>query len=180
MRILICNINRSNILVSRLNKRRKIYLEKEQSLQKLFLQVARLHFLRSHSLIEKTEVHHGQGSLLVALHFSNGQTQKKLADSMGIKPATLNVMIKRMEKTGLVKKEQDKKDQRTTRIFITEKGEEEYHKVRLIWEQIEEEMFKNLTVEEKIILRRVLLQIQDNFLELMPDAKLFCHIKGKN
>lgn len=152
-------------------------MEREISLQRLFLQTARLHFLRNHSLMGNTEVHHGQESLLVALHFLNGETQKKLAEAIGIKPATMTVMIKRMEKSGLVKKEQDKKDQRTTRIYITEKGEEEYQKVRLISKKVEAEMFRNFTVEEKIIFRRLLLQIQENFLEEMPDSKPFCHGK---
>lgn len=152
-------------------------MDNEKSLQGLFLQVTRLHFLRGHNLMGNTEVHQGQGSLLVTLHFQDGQTQKELAHSLGVKPATMTVMIKRMEKNGLVKKEQDKKDQRTTRIYITEKGEAEYEKVQVIWDYMEKEMFANFTVEEKVIFRRLLLQMQSNFLEKMPDAKLFCHGK---
>ena len=152
-------------------------MDNEKSLQGLFLQVTRLHFLRSHNLMGNTEVHQGQGGLLVTLHFQDGQTQKELAHSIGVKPATMTVMIKRMEKNGLVKKEQDKEDQRTTRIYITEKGEAEYEKVQVIWDYMEKEMFANFTVEEKVIFRRLLLQMQSNFLEKMPDAKLFCHGK---
>ena len=152
-------------------------MDNEKSLQGLFLQVTRLHFLRGHNLMGNTEVHQGQGGLLVTLHFQDGQTQKELAHSIGVKPATMTVMIKRMEKNGLVKKEQDKEDQRTTRIYITEKGEAEYEKVQAIWDYMEKEMFANFTVEEKVIFRRLLLQMQSNFLEKMPDAKLFCHGK---
>ena len=39
-----------------------------------------------------------------------------------IKPATVNVMIKRMEKSGFLRKEQDVQDLRISRIFITDKG----------------------------------------------------------
>ena len=145
-----------------------------KSLLGLFLQTARLQFLRTHSLSGKTEAHHGQGGLLVALHFKDGQTQKELAQLMGRKPATMTVMIQRMEKNDLVKKEQDKEDQRTTTIYITKKGEEEYKIVCEIFEQMEEEMFANFSVEEKIVFKRLLMQIQDNFLEKMPEVKLFC------
>ena len=127
---------------------------KKKSLQGLFLQTTRLHFLRTHSLMGITEVHHGQGGLLIALSHKNGQTQKELAQLMGRKPATMTVMIKRMEKNGLVKKEQDKEDQRTTRIYITKKGEDEYKKVIEIFEQVEGEMFENFSIEEKIIFKR--------------------------
>ena len=101
-------------------------MDSNKSLQGLFLQTARLHFLRSHSLMGITEVHHGQGGLLIALKYKDGQTQKELANFMGRKPATMTVMIQRMEKNGLVRKEQDKEDQRTTRVYITKKGKEEY------------------------------------------------------
>ena len=154
-------------------------MDSDKSLQGLFLQTTRLHFLRSHSLMGITEVHHGQGGLLVALKYKNGQTQKELANSMGRKPATMTVMIQRMEKNGLVKKEQDKEDQRTTRIYITKKGEEEYKKVRKIFDQMEEEMFVNFSAEEKIVFKRLLMQIQDNFLEKMPDVKLSCQNEHK-
>lgn len=154
-------------------------MDSDKSLQGLFLQTTRLHFLRSHSLMGITEVHHGQGGLLVALKYKNGQTQKELANSMGRKPATMTVMIQRMEKNGLVKKEQDKEDQRTTRIYITKKGEEEYKKVRKIFDQMEEEMFVNFSAEEKIVFKRLLMQIQDNFLEKMPEVKLFCQNEHK-
>lgn len=153
-------------------------MEDNKSLQGLFLQVTRLHFLRSHSLVGNTKVHHGQEGLLVALHSCQGRTQKELANIMGIKPATMTVMIQRMEKNGLVRKEQDKEDQRTTRIYITKKGEDEYKKVKAIWDQIEEEMFENFSIEEKIILKRLLMQMQSNFLDKMPDTKLF-NCKGK-
>lgn len=154
-------------------------MNSNRSLQALFLQTTRLHFLRSHSLMGITEVHHGQGGLLVALKHKDGQTQKELANFMGRKPATMTVMIKRMEKNGLVRKEQDKEDQRTTRVYITKKGEEEYKKVRDIFEQMEEEMFSNFSAEEKIVFKRLLMQIQDNFLEKMPEVKLFCEKEHK-
>lgn len=150
-----------------------------KSLQGLFIQTTRLHFLRSHSLMGITEVHHGQGGLLIALNHKDGQTQKELANFMGRKPATMTVMIQRMEKNGLVRKEQDKEDQRTTRIYITKKGREEYEKVTVIFKQMEEEMFANFSVEEKIVFKRLLMQIQANFLENIPDTKLFCEKEHK-
>ncbi len=42
---------------------------------------------------------------------------KELADKRKVKASTTTVMIKRMEKAGLVERKQDEKDQRVSRIF---------------------------------------------------------------
>ena len=41
---------------------------------------------------------------------------------MGITPPSITVMIRKMEAEDLIEKHQDEKDQRITRIYITEKG----------------------------------------------------------
>ena len=51
-------------------------------------------------------------------------SQKELADILGITPASLATSIKRMEKSGLVKKVTDKKDLRRNIITLTAAGEQ--------------------------------------------------------
>ena len=94
----------------------------KDSVYGLFAELGRLHFLRTHSFLEKTGVYPGQPPLLFALYKENGQSQKDLAKKMRIKPATMTVMIKRMEKTNFIERNQDDNDQRISRIYITEKG----------------------------------------------------------
>lgn len=132
------------------------------SIHKVFGQIIRLHYLRSIELLEDTGVYHGQPPLLLSLYKKNGQSQKELADKIGIKPATITVMIKRMEKTGLVERKQDEKDQRVSRIFITDKGIKVCKKVIIMSKQLEKECTANLTNEEVIIMRRLLMQVRDN------------------
>ena len=134
----------------------------EETLNGILMQVMRVHFLRMHSLLEETGLYHGQPPLLLLLDKENGQSQKMLADKLKVKPSTINVMIKRMEKTELVERKQDEKDQRTSRIFITEKGLVMCKKLYEINEEMERECLLNFTVEEKIIMRRLLSQIKDN------------------
>ena len=87
------------------------------------------------------------------------------------------VMIKRMEKTGLIKREQDEKDQRISRIFITDAGKEICSKLKTVHEQIEEEAFRNFTVEEKLLLRRLMMQLRENLEEACGKDKniSFCN-----
>ena len=136
----------------------------KDSVYGLFAELGRLHFLRTHSFLEKTGVYPGQPPLLFALYKENGQSQKDLAKKMRIQPATMTVMIKRMEKTNFIKREQDEKDQRISRIYITEKGNNVCKQLIEIHKGMEEECFENFTQDEKIVLRRLLMQIRDNLI----------------
>jgi DNA-binding MarR family transcriptional regulator len=134
----------------------------KDSLYGLFAELGRLHFLRSHCFLEKTGVYPGQAPLLFSLYKENGQSQKELAKKMRIKPATMTVMIKRMEKTNFIERSQDENDQRISRIYITEKGIKICEELIVIKKGIEEECFQNFTQDEKILLRRLLMQMRDN------------------
>ena len=151
----------------------------DESIRNIFAEVMRLHFLRSYSLLEKTGVYPGQPPLLFLLNKQNGQSQKELSDKLRVKPATTNVMIKRMEKSELVERRQDEKDQRISRIFITEKGLEVCNTLIKIHEEIEKECFANFTNEEIILMRRFLMQIRDNLLDVCKDDKFGCCEKNK-
>lgn len=135
---------------------------KEESMQHVFGQIMRLHYVRCHELLENTGAYHGQPPLLFSLYKQNGQSQKELSDKIGIKPATITVMIKRMEKAGLVERRQDDKDQRVSRIFITDKGIEVCKEVAVVTRQLEEECIVNFSNEELILMRRLLMQVRDN------------------
>lgn len=141
------------------------YINDEQSLRYIFSQVMRLHFIRIHSLLEETGLYPGQPPLLLSLSRRNGQSQRELSEDLNVKASTIAVMIKRMEKTGLIRREQDENDQRVSRIFITDKGKEICLKLKDIHSQIEEEAFNNFTVEEKLLLRKLMIQLKGNLEE---------------
>lgn len=137
------------------------------TLQDTFMQVVKLNFKRAYDLLTKIDIHPGQQHLLMNLKENDGQSLKELAEKLEIKPATATVMVQRMEKSGLVIKKSDEKDQRVSRIFITNKGYDICKKSEEIKEQMERECFEGFTVEEKIIFRRLLLQMGNNIEEKM-------------
>lgn len=134
----------------------------EDSLHRIFGKVIRLHFIRSHCLLEKTGIYPGQPPLLFSLYRQNGKSQKELAEDLQIKPATITMMIRRMEKTEFIERMQDEKDQRITRIFITEKGIEVCKKLIEINNEIEKESFQGFSEKEKDTLRVLLKRVRDN------------------
>lgn len=132
------------------------------SLYYAFGKVMRMYYIRTHSVLDKIGLYPGQPPLLIALSHKDGQSQKELSERLRVKPATITVMIKRMEKSELLEKKSDEKDQRISRVYLTSKGREASRALKEIVIDMEEQCFKNLTQEERILLRRLLLQVADN------------------
>lgn len=149
----------------------------EESIQKVFLQMARVYFLISQSSLEKMELYPGQPQMLLALDKKNGRSQRELSDCLMVKPATITVMIKRLEKTGFVERKDDKNDQRISRIFLTEKGKNICENLKEMHAEIEKKCFYNFTLEEKILLRRFLIQVRDNLNDVYKEVKNKGNIK---
>lgn len=136
-------------------------VKKDGSLMDVFEKVMKLHFLRTYSLLENTGVYPGQLGLIFELYNSNGQSQRELCDALSVKASTITVMIKRLEKTGLIERKQDENDKRKCRIFITGEGRKICEDLKKINDQIEYECFEGFTIEEKVILRRLLIQVRE-------------------
>lgn len=134
----------------------------EESFSDIFMQLVHAHFIRTNTRFEKVGIHPGQSKLLFILKKSNGISQREIADKLYVKPSTIAVMIKRMEKTELIERREDENDQRISRIFITDKGLDICEQVKYIIEDMEKECFLNFTSEEKILLRRLLIHMRDN------------------
>lgn len=81
-------------------------------------------------------------------------------------------MAQRLEKNGIVERRQDENDQRKSRIFLTDKGKELCQELERIHSQITDECFKGLTTDEKVIFRRLLMQIRDNLTEVCKNADI--------
>lgn len=128
----------------------------------VFRKVSKLHHQTVSSYLSGKEVYPGQPPLLRALNERDGQSQKELAEQMGITPATLNVMIARMEKTGLLERRADEVDQRISRVYLTERGRQTHQEVRNMIDLMEKTSFRNFTPEEKMVFRRLLLQMYEN------------------
>jgi len=134
----------------------------KDSLYFVFLELIRVHYQSTHVLLDKIGVYPGQPPLLFILNKNNGLSQKELADKLGIKPSTITVMLKRMESGNLVYREQDSEDQRVYRVYLTEEGRKLCDKAKETTKCLQDICFENFTEEEKIILRRLLMQMRDN------------------
>ena len=134
----------------------------ENNTQLLINQVLHLYIQRSIYLLRDLKIHPGQCGMLWGLSQNDGLSQKELAKKMKITPPSITVMIRKMEAEGLIKKQQDEKDQRITRIYITDKGRKIAEQMDSVLCQLEKEVFANMSEQEIMLLHRLLLQMKDN------------------
>ena len=124
-------------------------LKKDDMIQVLFMKLIHGYTANGFQKFKDLGVHPGQLPILSRLHEKEGASQRELADMLHIKPPTVTVTIRRLEKAELVYRKTDESDLRVTRIYLTEKGK------ALALDAIEqrqrrhEEMFSCLSEPEK-------------------------------
>lgn len=104
----------------------------------------------------------GQEMFLWQLWRQEGLTQSQLVELMCVQPPTVSKMLDRLEKAGLVERRPDAENSRLSRVYLTEQGNIQQLAVRAIWTNIEQRLTQGLSVEERIVLRRLLLQVHEN------------------
>lgn len=143
----------------------------KDSLYYTFLEILRLHYYRTHILLKEIGIYPGQPPMLFVLKEKNAQSQKELANKLNIKPSTITVMLKRMEKANLVIRKKDDKDQRISRVYITEEGEKVCEMLIEIIQKIKDDCFGNFSAEEKRTFKRLFLKMKENLINIMEEQK---------
>ena len=112
------------------------------SLQSLFTHIIHLYYGKAFRKLKELEVHPKQVPMLFLLGRKEGLSQREICEEMKIKASTVAVSIKRMEKSGLLVRREDEKDQRIWRIYLTERGKRIGCSLKEIVE--ESELFDNI------------------------------------
>ncbi|KPU45487.1 organic hydroperoxide resistance transcriptional regulator [Oxobacter pfennigii] len=139
---------------------------KDDTLGSIFFQVMRLHHIRSHTLMGMQKIHRGQPPILGLLWDKDGRTQKEISEELHLQPATVTVMLQRMEKSGLIERRSDSEDLRISRVYLTDKGKQIKDNVEEAIKRLEDECFDGFTIEEKLLLRRFFIHMRDNLLKV--------------
>ena len=128
----------------------------------LMVRIAKAHRGLVSSALSDMNLHIGQERLLMELWQQDGLTQTELCDRLCIEPPTLTKMLSRLEKTELLEKRRDTEDARISRIFLTEKGYSLQQPITNLWLNLEETILAELSLEERLLFRRLLIQIYHN------------------
>jgi len=133
-----------------------------EELDFLLSQVCRLHYVRAQGLLEAVGVYRGQPPVLHILQEQEGLTQSELAARLDLAPATVTKMLQRLEKAGFIQRQTDAEDQRVSRVYLTDAGRAIQADVAKVLGQLAQETFCNFTIEERVVLRRLMLQVREN------------------
>ena len=134
----------------------------DDSLQSLFLKTTHMYFGRAYDALREMDVHPRQVPMLHLLGKKEGLSQREISQEMKIKPPTVAVSIKRMEKSGLIIRRTDEKDQRMSRIYLSQKGRELTENVQKMVEDSENAIFRGFSESEICLMKRFFKQMIEN------------------
>lgn len=128
----------------------------------LMTKVCRAHRYLAGTLLADYGLHVGQEVLLMHLWEQDGRSQSELVDLMAVEPPTLTRMLNRLEKSDLLERQRDQVDARVWKIYLTEAGWALEEPIRRMWRELETRTMADLTLEERVLLRRLLIQVRRN------------------
>lgn len=139
--------------------------KKEENLQTLFIRLTHLYFKKAFDMLKDTGIHPKQVPLIGLVYHREGISQKEISQALQISPPTVAVSIKRLEKAGIIERKADEKDQRLSRIYLTEEGKTVTEKARECIREKEKLLFQGFSESEICLLRRFFLQMIQNLEE---------------
>lgn len=116
----------------------------------------------SDTFTDEVDMHRGQAILLCAVCKLDGMTQSELAERLSVQGATVTNMLQRLEETGLVLRRRDADDNRLVRVYITDPGRAKEQELTEQFHAMQETIFKNISNDERVELRRLLQQVLAN------------------
>ena len=139
--------------------------KKEENLQTLFIRLTHLYNKKAFDMLKDTGIHPKQVPLIGLVYHREGISQKEISQALQISPPTVAVSIKRLEKAGIIERKADEKDQRLSRIYLTEEGRTVTEKARECIREKEKLLFRGFSESEICLLRRFFLQMIQNLEE---------------
>lgn len=124
--------------------------------------VCRAHRNRAAEALARVGLYVGQEWILLRLCEREGLTQSELAETCAVEGPTMSKALQRMERSGLVARRADAADARVSRVSLTDQGRAVCGAVDEIWADLEEHTVASLSAEERVLLRRLLLQVERN------------------
>ena len=134
----------------------------KDSLQWGLMKASHKYFQKTYTMMSEFEIHPGQMHIICLLYEREGMTQKAISDVVHTKPPTVNVSIQRLEKGGYVCRKPDEKDQRLSRVYLTDKGKATNEKIIQIMTDNETILARNFSDSEICLFKRMLNQLDEN------------------
>ncbi len=121
--------------------------------------------------LNEKKLYRGDPRLLMYVYFHDGRKQAEIAKGLCVKPASLTVMLQRMEQAGLVNRKSDEQDQRVQRVYITELGpRSQQEKTVELFQKAVKGFFEGVSEEELAVYQGVLEKVKENVLRMLDET----------
>ena len=122
-------------------------------------------YQRAHAFAKKRLAAYGltpiQQLVLAWLCREEGISAGDLGKKLTLDPATLSGILDRLAERGWIDKQTDPDDKRLLRIYLTDEARKLEPKLMEERDKANEEVLRNLSLEEKVLLKRLLKDIRD-------------------
>lgn len=122
--------------------------ERFRSMQGAFMQLIHRYTEVCFMQLKNVGIHPGQLPFLKIIKYSAGISQSELATRLHVKPPTIAVSVKRLEKAEVIYRRPDPDDMRVSRIYLTEKGMEVAGQIEVLIETNEKALTAGFSGEE--------------------------------
>ena len=144
--------------------------DNEKSIHSLIMEISRMYMDKCFVKLKNIGIHPRQIPILAVLYKEDGYSQKELARQLGVKPPTVTVSIQRLEKSGLLIRKQDEKDQRVSRIYLSQEGRKIIKEGMKMAREGEQYILAGFSESEICLMRRFCAQIKEN-IKAMPEPE---------
>lgn len=125
----------------------------------LLHQILHLSKYQAMKRMEALDLKPSQAGILFLLNKHEGISQRELAEKIGITPPSMTVALKKLESREYILR---KPDQRIVRIYLKEKGIQCVEDLENILKEMEDLLHHGMSVEERLLFRRLTMQMRDN------------------
>ncbi|MDY3920333.1 MAG: MarR family transcriptional regulator [Candidatus Limivivens sp.] len=133
-----------------------------QEVKRLEMYLKKSEFRLLRKRLDRENLYKGDPMLLMIVANNSGLTQSEIAKKLCVKPATLTVMLQRMEGAGLVIRHPSPRDQRSQLVYITEEGKRISGQTWSLVKDLIQDVYRGISEEEMESYRRILERIQKN------------------
>lgn len=136
----------------------------EETLPYLFTQISTFYRVEIEKALAEIDLHSGQIFILFELWKTDGLSQIELSTNLKVSPATINKMVKSLEKSGFIVNSRSPLDKRVMRVFLTLRGAAIRPMVEEKWHKLEQRLLGDLTATEQLVLSQLFNKLIGNLL----------------
>ena len=140
---------------------------KDEEIVELFFDVTRLNRRFSDSRNSNLNPFRGQYRCLTALNEAGTINQKRLAEILAVRSASVGEILLKLEQKGWILRQPSPQDKRTTLISLTEEGKKQAQRIRRERAAFHSGMVSTLTESEKESFSLLLRKIKQYYLSVM-------------